>query len=198
MTSRKSFGNCCKKRNNSTSHTRHTFTTMENTPTIQEFVAWVKEEKSHIERTTTAMAIEHAAVQLGVTPQDVQAWLVGKEEPSKTASILMRVLMRRNHFIDEPALSSDTKMRGATKKYPCIIFWSEVDQFYLGSIPGLYPCGPCCHGDTMEEVGIHLEEVLEMGIETYFENNSPLPESPVLIDENYRIIISPTDNGGRS
>lgn len=57
-------------------------------------------------------------------------------------------------------------------KYAKIVEWSEEDQCYVGSAPGLLLGG--CHGDDGKEV---FEELclIEEAIELYRKDNKPLP-----------------------
>lgn len=57
-------------------------------------------------------------------------------------------------------------------KYAKIVEWSEEDQCYVGSAPGLLLGG--CHGDDEKEV---FEELclIEEAIEMYRKDNKPLP-----------------------
>ena len=45
----------------------------------------------------------------------------------------------------------------STLPYPFHVRWSDEDQAYLGSIPGLI--GECCHADTPERVLAQLREI---------------------------------------
>lgn len=45
----------------------------------------------------------------------------------------------------------------STLPYPFLVRWSDEDQAYLGSIPGLI--GECCHADTPERVLTQLREI---------------------------------------
>lgn len=58
-------------------------------------------------------------------------------------------------------------------RYAKIIEWSEEDQCYVGSAPGLIYGG--CHGDDEREVFEELCRVVEEAIELYREEGRPLP-----------------------
>jgi len=58
-------------------------------------------------------------------------------------------------------------------RYVKIVEWSEEDQCFVGSCPGLFYGG--CHGDSEEEVFAELCELVEEVIETYKKEGKPLP-----------------------
>jgi putative transcriptional regulator len=45
------------------------------------------------------------------------------------------------------------------RQYPLSVRWSDEDQAFVGSVPGLV--GDCCHGDTPEEVVAQLKDIAE-------------------------------------
>lgn len=57
--------------------------------------------------------------------------------------------------------------------YVKIVEWSEEDQCYVGSSPGLIYGG--CHGADEKEVFDHLCSVVEEAIELYRKDGKPLP-----------------------
>jgi len=62
------------------------------------------------------------------------------------------------------------------RNYPLSVRWSDEDQAFVGSIPGLV--GECCHGDTPEEVIPQLKDIAE-DLVTYLTGKAQmLPESP--------------------
>ena len=61
-------------------------------------------------------------------------------------------------------------------KYVKVVAWSEEDQCFVGSVPGLFFGG--CHGDDEKEVFHELCQLVEDVIRVYLENGKPLP-SPV-------------------
>lgn len=58
-------------------------------------------------------------------------------------------------------------------RYVKIVEWSEEDQCYVGSSPGLIYGG--CHGDDEKRVFEELCQIVEETIETYRKDNKPLP-----------------------
>jgi predicted RNase H-like HicB family nuclease len=58
-------------------------------------------------------------------------------------------------------------------RYVKIVEWSEEDQCYVGSSPGLIYGG--CHGADEKEVFDHLCRVVEEAIELYRKDGKPLP-----------------------
>jgi hypothetical protein len=58
-------------------------------------------------------------------------------------------------------------------RYMKIVEWSEDDQCYIGSAPGLIYGG--CHGDDERAVFGELCQIVEEAIQTYRIDNKPLP-----------------------
>ena len=58
-------------------------------------------------------------------------------------------------------------------KYAKIVEWSEKDQCFVGSCPGLIYGG--CHGDNEKLVFEELCLIVEEVIEIYKKDNKPLP-----------------------
>ena len=58
-------------------------------------------------------------------------------------------------------------------KYAKIVEWSDEDQCYVGSAPGLILGG--CHGKDEKQVFDELCHIVEEAIELYREANKPLP-----------------------
>ena len=58
-------------------------------------------------------------------------------------------------------------------RYVKIVEWSDEDQCYVGSCPGLLYGG--CHGDDEKEVFAELCEIVEETIELYKRDGKPLP-----------------------
>ena len=58
-------------------------------------------------------------------------------------------------------------------KYVKIVEWSDEDQCYVGSAPGLIYGG--CHGDNEKEVFDNLCQIVEEAIALYKEEGKPLP-----------------------
>ena len=61
----------------------------------------------------------------------------------------------------------------ASARYAKIVEWSEADQCYVGSAPGLIYGG--CHGDEEKAVFDHLCQIVEETIEIYQKDGKPLP-----------------------
>lgn len=60
-----------------------------------------------------------------------------------------------------------------SKKYVKIVEWSEEDQCYVGSAPGLIYGG--CHGPDEKQVFDELCQIVEEAIELYRQEEKPLP-----------------------
>ena len=58
-------------------------------------------------------------------------------------------------------------------RYAKIVEWSEEDQCYVGSAPGLIYAG--CHGEDEKAVFEELCQVVEEAIELYREDGKALP-----------------------
>ena len=58
-------------------------------------------------------------------------------------------------------------------RYVKIVEWSDEDQCYVGSCPGLFYDG--CHGDNEHEVFSELCDIVEETIEQYQHEGKPLP-----------------------
>lgn len=58
-------------------------------------------------------------------------------------------------------------------KYAKIVEWSDEDQCYVGSAPGLIFGG--CHGQDEKEVFAELCQIVEEAIELYLEDGKALP-----------------------
>ncbi|OQB43694.1 MAG: hypothetical protein BWY09_00003 [Candidatus Hydrogenedentes bacterium ADurb.Bin179] len=58
-------------------------------------------------------------------------------------------------------------------RYAKIVEWSEEDQCYIGSAPGLLYGG--CHGEQEQEVFEHLCRIVEETIVLYHETGRELP-----------------------
>ena len=63
-------------------------------------------------------------------------------------------------------------MRDSTR-YVKIVEWSDEDQCYIGTSPGLMDGG--CHGDDEKAVFAELCDIVEEMIELYREDAKPLP-----------------------
>ena len=58
-------------------------------------------------------------------------------------------------------------------RYAKVVEWSEEDQCYVGSAPGLIYGG--CHGPDEQRVFAELCQIVEEAIELYKQDNKPLP-----------------------
>mgnify|MGYP000030866847 FL=1 len=58
-------------------------------------------------------------------------------------------------------------------KYVKIVEWSDEDQCYVGSSPGLIYGG--CHGDDEQQVFAELCQIVEEAIALYRKDGKPLP-----------------------
>jgi len=58
-------------------------------------------------------------------------------------------------------------------RYVKIVEWSDKDQCFVGSCPGLFYDG--CHGDDEKAVFVELCEIVEETIELYKKDGKPLP-----------------------
>ena len=58
-------------------------------------------------------------------------------------------------------------------RYAKVVEWSEEDQCYVGSAPGLIYGG--CHGSDERAVFAELCEIVEEAIELYKKDGKPLP-----------------------
>lgn len=71
-------------------------------------------------------------------------------------------------------------------RYVKIVEWSEDDQCYVGSAPGLIYGG--CHGNDEREVFAELCQIVEEVIETYKVDGKPLPPSTAGHDYANRVL----------
>jgi predicted RNase H-like HicB family nuclease len=70
------------------------------------------------------------------------------------------------------AIGGDEEMKASAKSAK-ILEWSEEDQCYVGSAPGLILAG--CHGDDEKKVFDELCQIVEEAIELYTKDGKPLP-----------------------
>ena len=59
-------------------------------------------------------------------------------------------------------------------KYEIIIYWSNEDGAFVAEAPELPGCA--AHGGTQEEVLAHINEAIDLWIETAQEFGDPIPE----------------------
>jgi len=60
-----------------------------------------------------------------------------------------------------------------TARYAKIVEWSDEDQCFIGSCPGLFYGG--CHGDDEQSVFAELCQLVEETVELYQREGRPLP-----------------------
>ncbi len=60
-------------------------------------------------------------------------------------------------------------------RYPKIVEWSNEDQCFVGSCPGLFYGG--CHGRDEKKVFEELCQMVEEMIDLYHQDGKPLPPS---------------------
>jgi predicted HicB family RNase H-like nuclease len=60
-------------------------------------------------------------------------------------------------------------------KFLKLVEWSQQDQCYVGSSPGLI--GPCCHGKDEARVYKQLCQIIDEWVEIYQQDGRALPES---------------------
>ena len=73
-------------------------------------------------------------------------------------------------------------------RYAKIIEWSDEDQCYIGSCPGLIYGG--CHGHDEQQVFAELCEIVEEAIELYKQDGKPLPPATSGKDYTNKMLIS--------
>lgn len=59
-------------------------------------------------------------------------------------------------------------------KYEIIIYWSNEDSTFVAEVPELPGC--MAHGDTQEAALRHVNEAMDLWIETAREFGDPVPE----------------------
>ncbi|NQX02304.1 hypothetical protein HQ447_16720 [bacterium] len=61
------------------------------------------------------------------------------------------------------------------RNYPLSVRWSDEDQVFVGSVPGLV--SDCCHGDTPQEVIPQLVDIAE-DLVSYLAAQGQIPSPP--------------------
>lgn len=74
---------------------------------------------------------------------------------------------------------NEHKIKALARKYSRFIKWSDEDDCYIGSLPDFEK--DCTHGNTLEEVSRNLQEVAEMYIEGYLEEERKLPRPRAVV-----------------
>ena len=59
-------------------------------------------------------------------------------------------------------------------KYEIILYWSNTDNAYVAEVPELPGC--MAHGQTQEAALIHVNEAIELWIDTAREFGDPIPK----------------------
>ncbi|MBE9117631.1 type II toxin-antitoxin system HicB family antitoxin [Lusitaniella coriacea LEGE 07157] len=59
-------------------------------------------------------------------------------------------------------------------KYEVIICWSEIDRAFISKAPELHGC--IAHGNTQEAALTHIQEAIQLWIDTAKEFGDPIPE----------------------
>ena len=62
-------------------------------------------------------------------------------------------------------------------RYLKVVEWSDIDNCYVGSVPGLIYGG--CHGDDKQQVMAELRQIVEEAIEIYRADGKPLPPATI-------------------
>lgn len=63
-------------------------------------------------------------------------------------------------------------------RYPLHVRWSDEDDAYLGSIPGLI--GDCCHADSPEGVLIQLKDIAEDLVAHLMAQGADMPQPEII------------------
>ena len=61
----------------------------------------------------------------------------------------------------------------ANTKYGGVVEWSDEDQCFVGSYPGII--GPCCHGDDKDQVYLKLRQIVDEWLEFEYEDREKTP-----------------------
>ncbi len=59
-------------------------------------------------------------------------------------------------------------------KYEIILYWSNADGAFVAEVPELPGC--MAHGDTQEDALKHINQAMELWIDTAQESGDPIPE----------------------
>ena len=74
-------------------------------------------------------------------------------------------------------------------QYLKIVEWSEEDQCYVGTCPGLFYGG--CHGDNEVQVYKELSKIVEENIALYKKNGKPLPPKTAGKEYSGKFLLRP-------
>lgn len=72
---------------------------------------------------------------------------------------------------------SSQEVNHLARNYPLCVRWSDEDQVFVGSIPGLV--GDCCHGNSPEEVIPQLKDIADDLVTYLTAKDVPLPSPPL-------------------
>ena len=71
----------------------------------------------------------------------------------------------------------------ANTKYGGVVEWSDEDQCFVGSYPGII--GPCCHGDDKDQVYLQLRQIVDEWLEIEYEDREKSPDGRAPGSEPY-------------
>lgn len=74
-------------------------------------------------------------------------------------------------------------------RYLKIVEWSEEDQYYVGTCPGLFYGG--CHGDNEADVYKELCEIVDENIALYKKNGKSLPPETAGKEYSGKFLLRP-------
>jgi len=75
-------------------------------------------------------------------------------------------------------------------QYARLIYWSAEDACYIGSLPEI--CGPCCHGDTVEELYPQLDTIAQEWVQMAEEGKCTLsPPGSFAVINKSRYTLTP-------
>ncbi len=60
------------------------------------------------------------------------------------------------------------------QKYEIVLYWSNIDQVYIGKVPELVGC--MAHGDTQEAALKNFNQAIVLWLDTAREFGDPIPE----------------------
>ena len=71
----------------------------------------------------------------------------------------------------------------ANTKYGGVVAWSDEDQCFVGSYPGII--GPCCHGDDKDQVYLLLRQIVDEWLKIEYKEREKTPYGRVPGSEEY-------------
>ena len=88
------------------------------------------------------------------------------------------MFLTSNGLLDEADTPIDSKMRSNGErlmhKYKIILAWSEMDRGFVAEVPELPGC--TAHGDTRADALKHVDEAIQLWIDTAREFGDSVPE----------------------